>query len=74
MARWLHAAGTGALDEEVKPVNAPKSLNAFKSFRPFPADDDAQVRVGLGLPDRVPLSGCGPGEPRPREILPGRAE
>ena len=36
--------------------------------------DEAQVRAGLGLLDPVPLSGCGPGEPRTREILLGRAE
>ena len=32
---------------QVKPVLAPKSLNAVKSFRPIAANDDAQVRRWL---------------------------
>ena len=42
------------LTTQVKPVLAPKSLNAFKSFRPIPASDDAQVRWWLELPPRPP--------------------
>ena len=36
--------------DQVKPVLAPKSLNAFKSFRPIAANDDAQVLLASPAP------------------------
>ena len=46
-AEWLHALGTGELDEPVRPCRAPKSLNALKSFAP--TADAPQIRRWLQL-------------------------